>query len=167
MCREHPSHLAWLMWWFLLQNIWTSIEFGWQSILRRVGYTGRGSFWKFCALQLFRVCRWGSVVDDELYYQGCVIIKAPISGAGGKWKVLYLRLLQLTFSVDRVQSETWPGVAYASHQVINGSLRCLPFLLGLGLFYPELTKKYHNYAISFEMSLSGHSTNLFRFSYIS
>ena len=37
--------------------------------------------------------------------QGRLILKAQISVAWGKWKVPYLGLLQLMFSVDHVQSE--------------------------------------------------------------
>lgn len=171
VCREHPSHSAWLTWWFWLQNIWTSVEFGWQSILQWVGYTGEAAFDNYVPSSS-RVCTWVSVVDNELYWK-CWQTSPP-------WLVIFSELVTSVSSDNtaagprmsytkstnfcslrkmkgsvfgaaithilsglctvRFVLQIWPGVAYTSHQVINGSLRCLPFLIGLVLFYP---KDYH------------------------
>lgn len=41
MCREHPSHSAWLTWWLLLQNIWTSVRV-WLTVHSAMG----GIYWE-------------------------------------------------------------------------------------------------------------------------
>lgn len=87
-----------------------------------------------------------SPLTIQQLYQGHFTLKAWISAAKGKQKVLYLRLLQVVFFVDCVQSEICAAewdlccrLGQALHRAhINGSLRCPPSLLGLVLFYPKV-----------------------------
>lgn len=153
------------MWWFPLWNIWTCAGSGWQSILQRVGHTGRGNFWKLCALHFSRgglllemSCienagiqtppHWllfselmASVSSDISARPGTTYTKSTNFCSLRRMKGSVFWAFQLTFwwIMYRVRFvlQAWSGVAYAPHNVINDSLRCFPFLMGLLFFYDK------------------------------
>lgn len=73
--------------------------------------------------------------------QRCLTLKAQVAIASRKWKFCiwgcYNACSQWIMYRVRFVLQTWPGFAYTSHRVINDSMGCLPFLIGLELFYPE------------------------------
>lgn len=84
-----------------------------------------------------------------------------------KTKGFVSELLQLMFSVDCVQSEICAaGLARGCTHLTLIEI-CLPFLLGLVLAYPKVYQEMPELCHILWGDISGHSTNLFRFSYIS